>query len=408
MTRPLRLCLITPELPPYKVGGIGTYVAVLAAEFGRLGHAVDVVGCDLHPEPRLEHPWGRSVSLRAGAHPLGGALARAVEGAARWAYRRGLPGAWRAYPYAATRYTAAAALTLRRFVQSRGRHYDVVEYTNWSSHAAWLPARRRGVYVARLSTSAADVGGYAPVFALERRAVRRADAVVAHSHAMARKGEALYGLPAGSVHTVALGLADGPTAAPPEGGLRLVAVGRAEDRKGTDLLLTALAEVLPKFPRASFRFVGPGLPGYLAARPAAAVAWTRLQAECPGRAEDLSRVPDADRERAVGAAHWLVVPSRFESFGLVAVEAMRAGTPAVYATAGGLDEVGSACPANVAVRPNDADDLARALADVCRAGPDAARAARPAARRAFEESFSAAAMAERTLAVYRATLGKRP
>lgn len=407
VTAPLRLCLVTPELPPYRVGGIGTYVAVLAAELGRLGHAVDVVGCDIHPEePVVEHPWGRSLSLRSSDHPLGWPASCAVEDAVRWAFRRNVPGAWRVYPYTAARPTVAAALVLRRFVQRRGHRYDVIEYTNWSSHAAWLPRRSRGVYVARLSTSAADVGR--PVaFKLERRAVRRAHAVAAHSRAMARKGEALYGLPAGTVRPIALGLPDGPVDAPTDDELRFVTVGRAEDRKGTDLLLGALAAVLPKYPRASFRFVGPGLPEYLAGCPAAREAWAKLRAACPGRAADLGRIPDADRERAVGRAHWLVAPSRFESFGLVAVEAMRAGTPVIYAAAGGLEEVGAACAANVAVRPDDMNDLAHALEGACRGGFDPAHAARAAARRAFVESFSAAVMAERTLELYRATLEKR-
>jgi glycosyltransferase involved in cell wall biosynthesis len=404
----MKLCLVTPELPPYRVGGIGTYVLALAEEFGRLGHDVDVVGCDLHPDaPTVRHPWGRSISLRTAAHPLGLAPCRAIEDGVRWMYRHNVPGAWRVYNYAAARSTVAAALVLRRFVRRRGGRYDVIECSNWSSPGVWFPRRLRGAHVARLSTSAADVGRTL-AFKLERLAVRRADVVAAHSNAMARKGEALYDLPAGSVRTIPLGLPDGPVDAPPDDGtLRLVTVGRAEDRKGTDLLLAALAAVLPEHPRASFSFVGPGLPAYLADRPAAGEAWRRLVSACPGRVADLGRISDAERERAVGQAHWLVAPSRFESFGLVAVEAMRAGTPVIYSTAGGLEEVGCACASNVAVNPADAADLTRALAAVCRAGPGPAVSARAAARAAFEGSFSAAVMADRTLALYREALEKR-
>src|SRR5204863_3735069 len=99
VTAPLRVCLVTPELPPYRVGGIGTYVAALAEEFGRRGHAVDVVGCDIHPdEPVVAHAWGRSLSLRADSHPLGGAWCRAIEDGVRWTVRRNVPCAWRVYP----------------------------------------------------------------------------------------------------------------------------------------------------------------------------------------------------------------------------------------------------------------------------------------------------------------------
>lgn len=404
----MRVCLLTPELPPYRVGGIGTYVAALAEELGRAGHAVEVVGADIHPEhPVVEHAWGRSRSLRAADTVLGLAGFRATESVARWLFRRAAPGAWRVYPYAAARPLAAAALAVRRFVQRHGHRYDVIEYPNWPGHAAWLPPQRgRGVYVTRLSTSAADADGGRVALAMERRAVRRARLVIANSAAMARKGQELYAYPPERGAIVPHGLPDRPAPAGPTAGapLTLVSLGRAEDRKGTDLLVTALARVLPRYPGAAFRFVGPGLDEYLATRPDLRTAWDRLRAECPGRAENLGRVPEAEKDRLLGAAHWLVVPSRFESFGLVAVEAMRAGTPCVYAAAGGLAEVGAACAANVAATPDSADDLTRALEHVCANGPGAAVAARPAARKAFEESFSAAIMAERTLTLYRATL----
>lgn len=401
--RSLRICLLTPELPPERVGGIGSYVAALAAELGRRGHRVDVAGYDLHPGPVVRRPWGRSLSLRP-AGLCGGGWADRLGQVVRAAARRGVPGVWRLMPLAEAAPLVAATLAVRRFVCRRAARYDVIEYPNWPGHAALLPPGR-GQYVVRLSTSAADTAdGPATrlAVALERRAVRRANLVLAHSQAMCRKGHDLYGLPAGRCRVVPLGLpADRPPRRPPaDAPLRLVTVGRAEDRKGTDLLITALARVLPRYPGVEFRFVGPGLPEYLAARPAVRAAWAGLQAACPDRVADHGRVSEAERDEAVGRSHWLVVPSRFESFGLVAVEALRLGTPVVYAAAGGLEEVGRACTANVPVRPDDPADLERALDAVCRAGPAAALAVRPAARRCFERTFSAAALADATLAAY--------
>src|SRR4051812_32773776 len=121
----MRVCLITPEFPPHRVGGIGAYVAALAAGIGSRGHTVDVVGADIHPEPgTVGHAWGRSVSLPAAAHPLNGPCARAVEDWLRWLARRRAPGVWRVHPYFGQRELLAAALVVRRFVHRHGHGYD--------------------------------------------------------------------------------------------------------------------------------------------------------------------------------------------------------------------------------------------------------------------------------------------
>ena len=408
----MRICLITPEFPPYQTGGIGSYVRTLAEGYGARGHAVDVVGCDLHPdEPEVRHPWGRSLSLPAAATPVGGPAAAAGERALRWLHRRGVPLVWRAFPLYAVRELVARALAVRAFLAARHRRYDVVEFPNWPGEAAFVPARRACRYVARLSTSATDIdpGGSRLTVTMERRSVLRADLVVANSAAMNRKGQEYYGYPPARAVVIPHGIPDRPPVPPPpaDGRVYLVSVGRAEERKGTDLLLTALARVLPDHPAAVYRFVGRGLPDYLARHPAAAAAWAALQATCPGRAVDAGAVPDAELDRLVGGSHWLVAPSRFESFGLMVAEAMRFGTPAVYAAVGGLAEVGAAGPHNVAAAGNDDADLERCLRDVCARGAAAALAARPDTRAAFDTHFRADRMIDRSLEVYAELLAAR-
>jgi glycosyltransferase involved in cell wall biosynthesis len=222
---------------------------------------------------------------------------------------------------------------------------------------------------------------------------------------MLQKGKDLYGFHPDRGRVIPLGLHDRPVSMPAnDGKIRFVTVGRAEDRKGTDLLIAALANVLPNNPSATFQFIGPYLKEYLATRPDLRERWDKLVTTCPGRVVDRGMVSESERDTAVGMSHWLVTPSRFESFGIVAVEAMRAGTPVVYAAAGGLGEVGSVCNVNVAIKPEDASDLERALMELCRQGPGQAHAARSEARRAYEKHFSASVMADRTLDAYDAAL----
>jgi glycogen(starch) synthase len=402
----MRVCLLTPGFPPYQVGGIGAYIEVLAQGLGAQGHTVDVVGCDISPSPGIEtRKWGRVISLTRAAHNLNGEAAVAVDNFVR-TYTSRIPGIALLKPFVDARWTTAAALLLRQFILRNMRRYDVVEYSNWPGEAAFLPPGPAGTRVARLSSSVADTGGSWVLLAMESRAVSRADVVITHSVAMNQKGQKLYGYPPERSVVVPLGLPDRRPEANPTstGPLTLISLGRAEDRKGTDMLLAALARVLPNFPQVVFRHIGALLPRYLAERPETRVAWERLLETCPGRVEDLGSVSEADKDRAIETAHWLVAPSRFESFGLMAAEAMRAGTPVVYGAEGGLAEVGALGPRNIAVRGGDLDDLVRALQTVCEAGAGAAMAARPATRAAFERHLRDDKMVESTLSIYRQLL----
>ena len=123
-------------------------------------------------------------------------------------------------------------------------------------------------------------------------------------------------------------------AAPWRGGAGVLALGRRVPQKGFDVLLDALPPGVPA------RFVGPGEPG--PARPG--VEWAPPSDEVPA---------------LLAAADVLVVPSRWEGFGLVALEGMAAGTPVIASAVDGLTAlVGDA---GLLVPPGDAHALRAAL-----------------------------------------------
>lgn len=76
---------------------------------------------------------------------------------------------------------------------------------------------------------------------------------------------------------------------------------------------------------------------------------------------------DEDLARAYATADAVVLPSLLEGFGLVAVEALRAGAPLVHARAGSLPEVAGGC--GYAFDPTDPHDLVRSLRDAIACGP---------------------------------------
>lgn len=101
-----------------------------------------------------------------------------------------------------------------------------------------------------------------------------------------------------------------------------------------------------------------GRPGPLDDEIAARAAAAGLE----GRFHQLGRVPGADLRALLAGAAAVAVPSRYEGFGLPALEAMSAGRPVVVADCGSLPEVtAGAAPV---VDPDDVDGWVAALTTV--------------------------------------------
>ena len=182
----------------------------------------------------------------------------------------------------------------------------------------------------------------------------------------------------------------------------LLFVGYRKATKGIGMLLRAVALVRATHPDVTLRLIG-GSP-----TEALETGWRRQAADL-GIADIVAFEGPADRTvvaAAMARASLFVHPSPRETFGVVAVEALAAGTPVIATDSGGVTEILGERPDELGgVVPADRPDL---LAGAIGAALDRRATFDPAALRASVESrFAAPIVAERLESLYAEAIGGR-
>jgi glycogen(starch) synthase len=117
----------------------------------------------------------------------------------------------------------------------------------------------------------------------------------------------------------------------------------------------------------------------------------------------VGHLSDRELTATLAAADLVVLPSKYEPFGIVALEAAAAGAPLVASTAGGLGEVVENGRTGLSFEPSDVDALATAVRAVLDDPAAAARRAK-AARDRLGTDFDWTKIAASTTEVYRAAV----
>lgn len=169
--------------------------------------------------------------------------------------------------------------------------------------------------------------------AIPRRIVAVSDAVASHLWRL--------GVPRSRIEVIHNGVDPARFAAPWTGGEGVLAVGRLVPQKGFDVLIAAAR----RLGHVRFAIAGEG------------PLREALEASAPANVRFLGRVEDIAERMA--RADVVVVPSRWEGFGLAAAEALAAGAPLVASRVDGLVEVVG--DAGVLVPADDPDALTLAL-----------------------------------------------
>ncbi|MEV5378377.1 glycosyltransferase [Streptomyces nondiastaticus] len=205
------------------------------------------------------------------------------------------------------------------------------------------------------------------------------------------------GMPAGRL-AVKHNFVPDPGARRTGAGEHLLYLGRLAEAKGVRLLMAAWDELAAEG--------GVGVPLVIAG---AGPLEREVTAWAAGR-EDVryAGLYDAEQCRqAVARSVAVVAPSTWlEAFGLVVVEAMAAGVPAVAAGHGAFTELVEDGVTGLLHRPGEAASLASCMRRIA-AAPDRNREMGRAARRRYEQGFSPAVGLERLVEGYRSAIADR-
>jgi glycosyltransferase involved in cell wall biosynthesis len=362
-----------------RCGGQGVYLWFLARELARLGHRVDVLVGPPYPDPM---PFANSVTAMPNEQFWG-----------KWfhAQRRHLipqPRPFRIFEPLNFYELAASylgflpepfAFSVRAFreVAARlraGTHYDIIHDVQCLGYGI-LGIRKLGIPVVttvhhpltvdRRASFERDEGlreaigtmTFYPV-GMQGFVARRLDGLFTSSTLSAREIHRDFRVSTERIRMVANGV-DMELFRPAPGAERnaneILCVGRASDpNKGIENLIDSLALLPGDFRLTLVDNDHPKSPAREKAR----------QLGCENRLHITGHIDTDELVRRYQRASLVVVPSRYEGFGLPAVEAMACGTPVVATAAGALTEVVSAAGGGVLVPPDEPRALASAIADL--------------------------------------------
>ena len=392
-------------------GGMNVYVRDLTRELGRRGVGVDIFtrSQDEHV-PHVLHDLGfgnRIVHIEAGPEtPLGkDELAN---------------------------YLPKFVKGISRVTQSKSLRYDLIHSHYWLSGLAALDLRSKwnipvihmfhtlAVMKNRVAQAPDEVASSRRVEA-EKRLIREADRIIAATQAEVAQIQWLYrentdrvevippGVDTSRFYPISVDEAKEFIGLPSDTKVILY-VGRIEPLKGIDTLMRAVATMKEAGVNDRFPFSVAIIGGELEDEGAGvSVEMERLTSlrETEGVGDNVNFLGSRDQDTLqyyYSAAEVVVVPSHYESFGLVALEAMACGTPVVASETGGLaflvrdGETGFHIPAG------DSASLAQRLTDLLENDELRTRLGRQAAE--YAKQYNWTLIADQMLELYGSVMPK--
>ncbi|RJQ71881.1 glycosyltransferase family 1 protein [Pseudonocardiaceae bacterium YIM PH 21723] len=400
----MRVLMLSWEYPPVMVGGLGRHVHALAVRLAALGHEVVVLcrtetGTDASTHPTTDEVLEGVRVLRVAEDPphlvferdlvawtlaMGHAMVRAGLGLLPdWK-----PDVVHAHDWLVAHPAIALADTLRVPLVATVHATEAGRHGGWLSH----PLNQQ-------------------VHSVEWWLANRADSLITCSQAMRAEAALLFDVDPEPITVLHNGIEPThwqPSAVDVAAAKRkyvgdrklLFFFGRLEWEKGVQDLIAALPRIRKQHKDAEVVIAGNG----------SQTEWLMdvARKNRVRRAVHFAGyLPDGELPALLAGADAVVLPSRYEPFGIVALEAAAAGAPLVASTAGGLGEAVLHGKTGLSFPPGDVPAIAEAVCQVLD-DPKAAHRRASAAKRRLATDFDWTRIAQDTAEVYAAAEVKPP
>ncbi|WP_156426674.1 glycosyltransferase family 4 protein [Mycobacterium sp. IS-3022] len=389
----MKILMVSWEYPPVVIGGLGRHVHHLATALAEAGHEVVV----LSRRPSNTDP---------STHPSTDDMAEGVRviAAAQDPHEFDFGSDMMAWTLAMGHAMVRAGLGIR---DRRGRSWcpDVVHAHDWLvAHPSIALAEYFDVPLVSTihATEAGRHSGWVSgrisrqVHAVESWMVHESDSLITCSRSMSDEIAELFGPGLAETRVIRNGIdvARWPFAErkPRVGPARLLYLGRLEYEKGIHDAIAALPRIRRTHPGTTLTIAGEGTQQ----------DWLVEQARKHKVLKATSFAGHLDHDALVRMLHTAdaaVLPSHYEPFGIVALEAAATGIPLVTSNVGGLGEAVINGQTGVSYPPRDVAALAAAVRSVLD-DPHAAQQRAIAARERLTSEFEWHEIADETAQVY--------
>ncbi|SFN07259.1 glycosyltransferase [Variovorax sp. OV329] len=364
----LRIALVTPLYPPRPCGGVAVFMNSLAERLASFGHEVTVI---TQAEPGRHH----TVDFESGV----------------WVHR--LPDTDPSLPSTcpdsmpdmpgSLKLASGRILAEIDRVNAR-RKIQFVIGAIWDLDMAAVIASKRyatGVYLVTsyklMEDSKPEWKANKEFYEAHVKKMIRAEAwalghstrIFASTQAILRDTEQAYGIEvdADRLSVLPFGVQEPSPliaeASLKDGFVNILFVGRFERRKGADLFLDCLPELFEKFKEIRITCIGDNTIPAEGGLTYFEIFQNRYHdSQWFDRITFLGHVDNGTLEQAYAECDIFVAPSRYESFGLIYLEAMRFGKACIGCDVGGIPEVVESGKTGLLVPPGDRDALYAAIA----------------------------------------------